>query len=104
VHVELGKPDDAGASGDMLQPPAATLRRGSPSTRPSGCNSSNSVIAHRFGGVVEKVNHTAPRRPVRFSRRPIPTPELTREQLIATAVKAGFTLAQAEQALALDRI
>jgi hypothetical protein len=32
------------------------------------------------------------------------TPELTREQLIATAIKAGFTRAQAEQALALDRI
>jgi hypothetical protein len=32
------------------------------------------------------------------------TPELTREQLIASAVKAGFTRAQAEQALALERI
>ncbi|HEY6686742.1 MAG TPA: hypothetical protein VI094_11115 [Propionibacteriaceae bacterium] len=32
------------------------------------------------------------------------TPELTREQLIATAVKRGFTRAQAEQALARDRI
>jgi hypothetical protein len=32
------------------------------------------------------------------------TPELTREQLIATGVKAGFTQAQAEQALARDRI
>jgi hypothetical protein len=32
------------------------------------------------------------------------TPELTRKQLIATAVKAGFTPAQAEQALAQDRI
>jgi hypothetical protein len=32
------------------------------------------------------------------------TPELTREQLIATGVKAGFTRAQAEQALARDRI
>jgi hypothetical protein len=32
------------------------------------------------------------------------TPELTREQLIAAAVKAGFTEAQAEQALARERI
>jgi hypothetical protein len=32
------------------------------------------------------------------------TPELTREQLIAAAVKAGFTRAQAEQALARERI
>jgi hypothetical protein len=32
------------------------------------------------------------------------TPELTREQLIAAAVKRGFTRAQAEQALARDRI
>jgi hypothetical protein len=32
------------------------------------------------------------------------TPELTRKQLIAAAVKAGFTRAQAEQALARDRI
>ncbi len=32
------------------------------------------------------------------------TPELTREQLIAAGVKAGFTRAQAEQALARDRI
>jgi hypothetical protein len=32
------------------------------------------------------------------------TPELTREQLIATAVQAGFTRAQAEQALTLERI
>ncbi len=32
------------------------------------------------------------------------TPGLTREQLIATGVKAGFTRAQAEQALAADRI
>ena len=32
------------------------------------------------------------------------TPELTREQLIAAGVKAGFTRAQAEQALALERI
>jgi hypothetical protein len=32
------------------------------------------------------------------------TPELTREQLIATGVKAGFTRKQAEQALARDRI
>jgi hypothetical protein len=32
------------------------------------------------------------------------TPELTRKQLIATGVKAGFTRAQAEHALALDRI
>jgi hypothetical protein len=32
------------------------------------------------------------------------TPKLTREQLIAAAVKAGFTRAQAAQALAQDRI
>jgi hypothetical protein len=32
------------------------------------------------------------------------TPELTREQLIAAAVKRGFTRAQAQQALAADRI
>jgi hypothetical protein len=32
------------------------------------------------------------------------TPELTREQLIAAAVKRGFTRKQAEQALALERI
>jgi hypothetical protein len=32
------------------------------------------------------------------------TPELTREQLIAAAVKRGFTRAQAKQALASDRI
>ena len=32
------------------------------------------------------------------------TPELTRKQLIATAVKAGFTRAQAEQSLARERI
>jgi hypothetical protein len=32
------------------------------------------------------------------------TPELTRKQLIAAAVKRGFTRAQAEQALARDRI
>jgi hypothetical protein len=32
------------------------------------------------------------------------TPELTREQLIAAAVKRGFTRAQSQQALALDRI
>jgi hypothetical protein len=32
------------------------------------------------------------------------TPELTRERMIAAAVKAGFTRAQAEQALAGDRI
>jgi hypothetical protein len=32
------------------------------------------------------------------------TPELTREQLITAAVKRGFTRAQAEQALALERI
>ena len=32
------------------------------------------------------------------------TPELTREQLIAAAVKRGFTRAQAQQALARDRI
>ncbi len=32
------------------------------------------------------------------------TPELTRKQLIAAAVKAGFTRAQAEQALARERI
>jgi hypothetical protein len=32
------------------------------------------------------------------------TPELTREQLIAAGVKAGFTRAQAEQGLARDRI
>jgi hypothetical protein len=32
------------------------------------------------------------------------TPELAREQLIAAAVKRGFTRAQAEQALARDRI
>src|SRR5215218_3006802 len=32
------------------------------------------------------------------------TPELTREQLIDTAVQAGFTRAQAEQALTLERI
>jgi hypothetical protein len=32
------------------------------------------------------------------------TPELTREQLIAAGVKAGFTQAQAAQALALERI
>ena len=31
------------------------------------------------------------------------TPELTRKQLIATAVKAGFTRAQAEQSLARER-
>jgi hypothetical protein len=32
------------------------------------------------------------------------TPELTRKQLIATAVKAGFTRARAEQSLARERI
>jgi hypothetical protein len=32
------------------------------------------------------------------------TPELTRKQLIATAVKAGFTRAQAAQSLARERI
>jgi hypothetical protein len=32
------------------------------------------------------------------------TPELTREQLLASAKKAGFTQAQAEQALARERI
>ncbi len=32
------------------------------------------------------------------------TPDLTREQLIAAGVKAGFTRAQAEEALARDRI
>ena len=32
------------------------------------------------------------------------TPELTRERLIAAAVKRGFTRAQAQQALAADRI
>ena len=32
------------------------------------------------------------------------TPELTREQMLAGAMKAGFTRAQAEQALAADRI
>ena len=32
------------------------------------------------------------------------TPELTREQLIAAAVKRGYTRAQAQQALAADRI
>ena len=32
------------------------------------------------------------------------TPELTRKQLIATAVKAGFTRAQAEQSVARERI
>jgi hypothetical protein len=32
------------------------------------------------------------------------TPELTREQLLASAMKAGFTRTQAEQALALERI
>src|SRR4029453_6025753 len=32
------------------------------------------------------------------------TPELTREQLIAAGVKAGFTRAQVTQALALERI
>jgi len=32
------------------------------------------------------------------------TPELTRKQLIATAVKAGFTRTQAEQSLARERI
>ena len=32
------------------------------------------------------------------------TPELTRKQLIATAVKAGFTRAQAEQSWARERI
>jgi hypothetical protein len=32
------------------------------------------------------------------------TPELTRKQLIATAVKAGFTPTQAEQSLARERI
>jgi hypothetical protein len=32
------------------------------------------------------------------------TPELTREQLLASAMKAGFTRTQAEQALARERI
>jgi hypothetical protein len=32
------------------------------------------------------------------------TPELTREQMLASAMRAGFTRAQAEQALARDRI
>jgi hypothetical protein len=32
------------------------------------------------------------------------TPELTREQMLASAMKAGFTQAQAEQALARERI
>jgi hypothetical protein len=32
------------------------------------------------------------------------TPELTREQLLASAMRAGFTRAQAEQALARERI